>query len=332
MRHALPAPGTLTIMDVSAGGLWLATSDDQPLRIMVRPPGASEDRDVSWLDCSLNERISGDGRSLIFTDQSAGAGRNYMVGFRRTTDRRWFILEKVGPRAVTRRRLGARNSVEQSGQVDAVPDRSGRARRIDRGELKTYNEASWMGDGKSLFVCGNEAGQASRCYVRPVDGGELRPVTPEGIIAGIVSPDGTRAVVQRASGSYLLCSLKGEGEDPRPLQFLEADDQLIRWSPDGKRIWIYKKNKIPTQVDQLDPETGRRELLIEVGPREKVGVQSIISISMSDDPMVYAYTAWEYSSRLSSSRERSDPGVARVLLLSKAEAYNECRWVYPCCV
>lgn len=297
VRQPLQAPGTLTIQDISSEGHWLATSDEEPLRIMVRAPGTAEEQDLSWLDCSLNGRISNDGRFLLFTDQNTDAGEHYMVGFRKTDGSPMIHLGEGTARGLSPDGSWALATIASTpNQLMLYPTGPGGSRRVDHGELETYNDAAWIGDGRSLFVCGNEPDRAFRFYLQSLDDNTLKPVTPEGVIGGIAAPDGARAVVQLASGSYLMCDLTN-GET-RPLAFMNPEDQLVRWSPDGKRIWVFLRNRIPIRVEQVDPESGLRETLTEIVPRETTGVQRIVSISLADDPNVYAYTSWDYSSRL----------------------------------
>ena len=297
MRRPLPTPGTLTVLDVSRDGAWLASSDDLPTRIKVRAPGSSQDLDLSWLDTSINGLISADGRTVVFTDQSGAAGANYAVCIRKTDGSSTIHLGEgtAGPLSPDGRFVLV--------MVPSKPDRlmlyptgPGESRRIDHGELETYSDAAWIGDGKSLFVCGGEPGKASRCYVRSVDGGNLRPVTPEGADEGIVSPDGRFAVVRRVTGEFLMCSL--EGQSAHPIPSLGTNDRLIRWSPDGKALWVFKVNETPTRVERLDLVTGRHDLLQEITPLGTAGFFTIMTISLADDPKAYCYSSWEYSSRL----------------------------------
>jgi hypothetical protein len=287
----------LTIQDVSSGGTWLATSDDMPLRLMVRAPGSTEERDLSWLDATIGGRISGDGRSVTFCDQSDSAGPNYAACIRRTDGSPTVHLGEGNSDGLSPDGAWVLARVQSKpARLMLYPTGPGDPRRIDHGELETYTAAHWIGDGTSLLVCGSAAGHAPRCYVRGVNGGELRPVTPEGVDDGIVSPDGRQAILQGITGNRLMCSL--QGGDARPFPYLGADDAVIRWSPDGKSLWVWKANELPVRIERLDPATGRREFLEEITPLEKAGMLSITSVSLADDPKAYAYVAWEYSSRL----------------------------------
>ena len=52
--------------DVSRTGRWLVTRDDIRYEISVLAPGASAERDLSWLDTSTDPFLSRDGRMLLF--------------------------------------------------------------------------------------------------------------------------------------------------------------------------------------------------------------------------------------------------------------------------
>jgi len=293
VRHPLIVPEGFTPQDVGPAGAWLATSDDTPTRVMGRASGASEERDLSWLDSSGSPVISRDGRTLALSDWGRSAGSNYAV-----------ILRKMdGSPALS---LGEGSALELSPDgkwvlvnVPSTPARlmlyptgPGEPRRLDGGELEAYSDGHWFADGKSLFVCGNAVGKAPRCYVRSVDAKEIHPVTPEGVDQGVVSSDGKSAVVRRVTGEFLLCPL--DGGTPRPLPFLAAGDRLVRFSPDGTKPWVLRGNR----VESVDLTSGRRETILELGVSQGAGMTNMTSITLADDPHAYAYTAAEYSSRL----------------------------------
>jgi serine/threonine protein kinase len=293
LRHPLIVPEGFTPQDVAAGGAWLATSDDTPTRVMGRAPGAAEERDLSWLDSSGSPVISNEGGTLALSDWGRSAGSNYAT-----------ILRKMdGSPALS---LGEGSALEFSPDgkwvlvsVPSTPSRLmvyptgvGEPRRIDAGELEAYSDGHWLADGKSLFVCGNAAGSAPRCYVRSVDAKEIRPVTPDGVDRGVVSPDGKRVVVRRVTGETLLCPV--DGGTPRPLPFIAAVDRLIRFSPDGTKVWVLQGRR----VESVDLAQGRRETILELGASQGAGMTNVTDIALADDPRAYAYTTAEYSSIL----------------------------------
>jgi Tol biopolymer transport system component len=293
IRHPLIVPEGFTPQDVAPGGAWLATSDDTPSRVMGRAPGASEERDLSWLDSSGSPVISRDGGTLALSDWGRSAGSNYAVILRRmdgspalnlgegsaldlSPDSAWVLV----------------NVPSKPARLMLYPTGPGEPRRIDAGELEAYSDGRWLPDGKSIFVCGNAVGKAPRCYIRSTDAPDLRPVTPEGVDGGVVSPDGKSAIVNRVTGETLLCPLSGGA--PRPISFIAANERLARFSPDGTKVWVFHGNR----VESVELATGRRETIAELGVAGGAGMTNVTAIALADDPRAYAYTAAEYSSRL----------------------------------
>ncbi len=299
-RIALESAGGLTIQDVSRDGSWLATRDDSRRGILVRPPGEKSERDLSWLDYSIFPVLSGDGRTLLFTDISEPAGRYYTVCLRKTDgspvlrlgegwgadlspDGKWVLA--VVPTTPQQLRL--------------YPIGAGAVRTLDRGNIEGYDFCgSWFRDGRSVSICGHEPRRGSRCYVQQIVGGPPRPVTPEGTTAALPSPDG-QFVLARSTGPDRSAALYPlSGGPPRPLPFLTADDGIIRWSPDGRSLWIWRSASVPPRIERLNLARARREPIVELASRETAGLLRIGRFSMADDPSVYAYNYWESLSHL----------------------------------
>jgi eukaryotic-like serine/threonine-protein kinase len=293
VRRPLIVPEGLTPQDVAPGGALLATSDDTLTQVLGRAPGATEERNLSWLDSSGSPAISRDGGTLAMTDWGRTAGPNYAVLLRKmdgspalslgegaaldfSPDARWVLV----------------NVPSKPARLMLYPTGPGEPRRIDRGELEAYSEGHWLDDGKSVFVCGNAVGKAPRCYLRAVDAPGLSPVGPEGVDQGSVSPDGKLALVRRVTGEYLACPVNGG--TPRPLPFITADERVIRFSPDGTRAWVRHGRR----VDSVDYQTGRRQTILELPASQGAGMNNVTDITLADDPRAYAYTAAGYSSRL----------------------------------
>ena len=187
--------------DVSRTGRWLVTRDDLRCEISVLAPGASAERDLSWLDVSAYPFLSRDGRMLLFVDESVSAGPNYEVCLRKTDGGPVVRLGEGSPPASRRTGSGRSPSSTRRRSSSIYPTGPGETRRLPRGNLEAYQSASWFPDGKSVLVCGNEAGKASRCYAQDVSGGLPRPVTPEATTNGTVSPDGLQILYSKPGGT-----------------------------------------------------------------------------------------------------------------------------------
>ncbi len=293
----LPSAGSLTVQDVARDGRWLLTRDDQQDRIFVRAPGATADRNLSWLDASQQPLLSADGRLMAFTDAGLDAGPNYATMLRKTDGSPVVRLGDGYPSDLSadgRWVLAIVQSAPQ--QLMLYPTGPGQSRRLDHGEFQSFSAAAFFPDGQRLLVCGNEPGQAPRCYVRPLGDGPLHPVTPEGTDGGFVSPDGRSVVAHLVSGGYRIYPV--DGGAPRAIPSLEPDDQIVRWSDDGRAVFVCDPNEIPMRVDRVDLATGRRELLETIAPADRSGLLSVVGLSLARDPHVYAYQTRDYVSHL----------------------------------
>jgi hypothetical protein len=145
-----------------------------------------------------------------------------------------------------------------------------------------------------LLFCGHEPGRAARCYEQQASGGPSRAVTPEGASFGLPSPDG-RVVLARNAGRWSLYPLAG---GPPVALGLTEEDLVIRWSPDARSLWLRRRAEVPAQIERFDFQTGRREPMEKLAPRDVAGLLGIFSISLADDPSVYAYNYWTESSQL----------------------------------
>jgi serine/threonine protein kinase len=177
-RPVLGSAGGLTMHDVSRTGGWLVTRDEILSGISVLALGETAERDLSWLDGSIDTFLTQDGRVLLFGDESAAAGPNYEVCLRKTDGSPVIRLGEGRPFGFSPDEKWALAVIYAPPQLVIYPTGPGETRRPPRGDLETYHSASWFPDGKSILVVGNEAGKASRCYAQDVSGGPPRAVTP----------------------------------------------------------------------------------------------------------------------------------------------------------
>src|SRR5438045_2684950 len=82
-----------------------------------------------------------------------------------------------------------------------------------------------------IFFAGREDADVRRTYVQDVDGGEPRPVTPDGFVGVVLSPDGKTIATVDRYGEYYLCDT-AEQKEPTPLAGYRDGDVLLQWSAD----------------------------------------------------------------------------------------------------
>jgi Tol biopolymer transport system component len=295
-RIALSGAGGLTMHDVSRTGRWLVTRDDVRTEISVLAPTASAERDLSWLDASTDPFLSPDGTMLLFSNQSASGGPNYGVCLRRTDGGPVVPLGEGRDWGLSPDGKWALAIVHTPPQLVIYPTGPGETRHLPRGDLEAYQTAGWFPDGKSVLVCGNEAGRASRCYAQDVSGGLPRPVTPEATTKGIVSPDGQQILYSKPDGTWLVQRVGGGTAQTAP--GLTTHDQIIRWSADGRSVYVYNPTRVPFRLERLDLASGFRVLMREIAPADRTGVLWIIWASLTDDTRSYAYSYQRMTSQL----------------------------------
>ena len=295
-RVALSSAGGLTMHDISRTGRWLVTRDDLRYEISALAPGASAERDLSWLDASSAPFLSRDGSMLLFNDESAAAGLNYAVCLRKTDGGPVVRLGDGTPYGFSPDGKWALAVIDTPPQLVIYPTGPGETRRLPRGNVEAYQSAGWFPDGKSVLVCGNEPGKASRCYAQDVSGGPPRPVTPEATTNGLVSPDGLQILYSKTGGTYF--TQRAGGGTAQAVPGLTTDDQVIQWSADGRSVYVYRTANVPFRLERLDLASGRRELVREVAPADRTGVLYSVGAALTDDTRFYAYDFKRMTSQL----------------------------------
>jgi len=296
-RLARQSAGLLTIHDIAPDGAWIVTRDDTPTEIWLRRPGDDTETNLSWLDAALEPKLSADGKTVLFTDQSEAAGPNYSATLRPTSGG---AIVRLGEG------WGAGFSVDGKSVLAGVPSTpprimsypvgAGQAVQLDRGQFENISDAYWTPDGTNVLVSGNIAGQPPQCFLLDPGTHEATPVGPEGIREGMPSPDG-KAYIARTQSGWSIFPISGES-DGRAVPSMTTGDHLIRWSPDATAVYAFHRAVVPTPVDRIDVATGSRERFAAVGSGTRAGQLSVLNMSIGDDLKTMAYVTWNYTSVL----------------------------------
>ena len=282
------APAATTLMDVSPDGRVLIVRNDGRRGIAGLGPGDTEEKNLSWLDWSFLDDLSGDGKTILFTEQGEGGGATYST-FVRGTDGSAAVrissgqgdaLSPDGKLALIRRQ-------EKPKTLLLVPIGPGEERSIT--VPIDIVRASWLPDGRRFFFSGVEPGSGARFYVFE-EGGVPKAVTPPGTIAWTqpISPDG-RSFVARVSGQGTMI-YPIEGGEPRAIPSVGPDDVVFGWSAEGDAVWAAREDEMPLRVERVDLETGKRTFLREIMPADDAGVLNIGPVIISPDGRSYAYS------------------------------------------
>ncbi len=287
LRLSFSAPGGVTLEDIAPDGRLLLTRDEQRAGIMALTPGASRERDLSWLDWSLPVDLSPDGSQVVFDEQGEQGGPTYTVAVR---DLRGSPPVPLGE--------GMAGGFSPDGkwvaatvnyaQLVLLPTGAGASRRIDAGGIQQYGHPIlWLRDGRQLVFPGKLPGHETQCFVQNIDGGKPRPVTPEGVTWCHPSPDG-RWIAARDIASSQGRLYPVAGGEPRPIPGLLSGENFA-WTSDPNFMYVHQWIQVPVKIYRLNVVTGQRQFFKEVNPPDMAGLCELGSIILSSDGRSYVY-------------------------------------------
>jgi Tol biopolymer transport system component len=289
-RLLVRAPATLTLHDVSRDGHVLLTRDAWGAGVMALPPGSARERDLSWLDGSTAWDLSADGTTMVIEEswEAGGAARGIYL---RTTDGAPAMRLGEGvPLALSPDKEWVVATSVAGDRMTLLPTGVGQQKALPRGAISNYfPSARWLPNGREIIFSATEAGKRSRIYQQAIDGGDPRPITPEGVYGRItVLPDGRRFVTRGLDRRLAVFPL--DGGAGQPLAGAEASDLPIIASPDGTILYVHASSALPAEVASIDLRSGARRVVRTLLPPDPSGITSILRIVMTPDARSYAYT------------------------------------------
>jgi eukaryotic-like serine/threonine-protein kinase len=292
LRLLVQIPGAVTLMDVSRDGRALISTMNARREIMGLRRGETAERNLSWLDWSFPSDLSPDGEKLLLTEQGAGAGAHYAV----------YLRDMDGSPAI-RLGEGFGGGLSPDGKLAMVigelsparllllPTGPGDARAIPLEDLTAQYSGAWLPDGSGFLIQASRPGHGIQVFLQSLSGGSPRAVSPEGgqvAYGNVVSPDGKLLALVGADGKLALYPL--DGGEPRTVKESGSKDLPLRWSSDGRYIYVQRLGERPAPVDRLDLVSGKREPWKKFLPADSSGVLDIGPILVSPDGLSYAYS------------------------------------------
>lgn len=293
-RELLSAPGTLTLHDVGTGGRALISRDALRAGAVGVAPGENKERDLSWQDWTVPTDISDDGKTMLFIEAGEAGGGDYAVFTRATNGTSAVRLGQGSAYALSpdgKWALVLRQNMSPPDYV-LLPTGVGQQRPVSTGKLIPFI-GEFTADSKQLLFEAHEPGHAARIYMVSVDGGQPRPITPEGFSLGShphsISPDGKRVAVVTTDGIALVPLGGGE---PQPLRGSQAGETPLRWTKDGSALFVGRRGETSCPVTRLDINTGRRTPWKTVTPPDVAGVVGVACprIAADEEHYVFGYT------------------------------------------
>jgi serine/threonine protein kinase len=303
-------PSWLGLRDIASDGRVLLYTGEGRSQAVGRAAGATREQDLSWREQSYVSDISADGQWIAFTEADVFEGEiaaghpEYLVAIRK--------LDGSSPV-----KLGEGNAGRFSPdgkwvsswwntrppKVTLLPTGAGDPRSISLPEIDRIAGAGpgFFPDAQHLWLNAAEPGHSARAYVLDVRGGKPHPVTPEGVLAQGVSPDGKSLIVTDLEDRLVL--LPTDGGSARTIPGLEPGLHFVQWGPGGESIYVQDEHKLPNPIVQVDLRTGHKRTVRQLAPAdasEVVPVNGFLvqGVNISPDGESYAYWYFRASSRL----------------------------------
>ena len=291
-RLVTVVPGDLELDDISKDGRLLVAHHTLFEILMGRGAGDAKERDLAWLDASGPADLSSDGKTLLFLEFGQGGGSTPSVYVRKTDGSAAVRLGEGRPFAISPDGTRVLVRVDPPGSLPhlaLLPTGPGETTPVANSRFVGFDWALWLPDGKRIVFSAAEKDRPSRLYVRDLQGGKERPISPEGVIlqetARTVSPDGKSVLAFAGNGKAFLYPI--DGGDPRPVAGLNPDDRPIQWTVDGRFLYVVRREEVPVRIWVLDPATGSRTLFKEVSPAEPT--ETIFYFLITPDGQSYIY-------------------------------------------
>jgi dipeptidyl aminopeptidase/acylaminoacyl peptidase len=285
-------PGSLTLRDISKTGVILLTHDNVRKGIIGLGAGQLREREFSWLEWSIPMDLSDDGATLLFNEQGQATGDQYAVCLRKTDGSPVIRLGDGVPRSLSPDGQWVVSSFMQPGApMTLLPTGTGQPRPLSSPPFSSRGAAHWLPDGRTIVFAGTEVGKSRRIYLQHIDGGALRAISPpELAFTGyILSADGKTVIARGQDKKLTRLPIDGGPASPFAFPADLADLTLIRFSGDGRSLFVRDNGRIPVGVYRFDVASGRKELVRELSPGDPAGLQAISTILLSSDGRYYAY-------------------------------------------
>ena len=292
LRVVTRVPGGLKLHDIARNGRVLLARESYRAGILGLPGGETRERDLSWLDYSFAADLAPDGKTLLFDEEGEAGGSNYMVYLRKFDGTPAVRLGEGSALGLSPDQSWALASLPQANSPFLLlPTGTGSPKKIALESISPEQSAAWMPDSRHIVFAGSEKGHDLRLWIQGIDEARPRAITPEGILTAIpgfaISPDGKFVAAIASHHQAELFPI--DGSAPRPLPTVQPGEFPVRFSGDGKSLYVWKRGEVPAPITRIDVASGRRELWKNLIPVDPAGVERISNVVLAPDAGAYAY-------------------------------------------
>lgn len=294
-RQVLTVPGGLVLNDVAGDGRVLVTHTTERTIVMVSTRQHSEEQNLAWLDNTEFFRFSKDGAQILLGDESRASGSRHASflrnvdgssavrvgegdGIALSPDGEW-VLSRIPPDELVLLPIGA-GEIRRLTVSSAHPSGEHASKTVIRADLP----ADWLPDGKHIAYVGDD----SRTHLLDLEGKDTA-LTPTGTSGYLPTADGKSVLVRSTNGNFELYPVGGG--DPAPFPYLQASDQPVRFSSDGKEIFVRNSAKgVPgINIYRVNLTNGTRSLLWHLQAPNTTLSNEVALVDVTPDGTGYAY-------------------------------------------
>ncbi len=283
--------GDLAIFDTARNGKVLLSRALNQREMMFGRMGEAREHDLSWFDWSLPIDMLPSGKELLFSETGLGSGSTYGVFVRGTDGSPAVRIGDGGPQSLSPdAKLVLVHTQTSPPQTVLLPTGAGEPKTLRFGAVEG-DVALFFPDSRRVLLEGHEPGHGARLFVTDIDTSPPRPISGEGVHLNgdnPISADGRSVTATGRDGKSYVYPV--EGGAPRAIPGLTEDDEISRWAPDGKSLYVFRHGELPAKIVRLDLATGKREAWKEVMPSDPAGVVTITPILLTPDGKNYAYS------------------------------------------
>ena len=290
-RVVLESPGSLRLWDAAEDGRVLMSRDDERMSVVGQGPGALGEKDLSVFDTAGLAAVSADGTRLLFGDRHGV----YLRETEGSAPIRLGISDVFADDLSPDGRLVLATSAKRDRLV-VIPVGPGDVEHLPDQGVESYASARWFPDGKHILFTTVERGSNDgagaegqlRSFVTDRAGSRPQPITPPGIYALALAPDGRRFAVRGASPGIATWALGATAAEP--IDGSHPEDRPVGWSEDGGALWVFQRGKVPAEIVRLEIESGRRTVWKTLVPPDPAGVFSINDVRVTPRGHAYFYS------------------------------------------
>jgi serine/threonine protein kinase/Tol biopolymer transport system component len=291
-RVVTRAPGVLTLQDIAGDGRVLLNHASE--RIGMYGLGADgKGRNLSWLDWSRAPCLSDDGGTVAFTEEAEGGGPGYSVYLRKTDGSSAVRLGEGEAIALSPDGKWVLSAIVRLDPTPLVllPTGAGEPKPLPKDSIHHDAEpAAFFADGRRIVFVGSEPGHGRRTWVQDLEGGKARPVTPEGVVGTVLSPDGRLVAARGPDQKVALYPI--DGGPAQPVEGIEPNSVLLRWSADPRFLYASSgiRGALVAKVYRVEIASGRREVWKEFSLPDPTGLSGIGCSAITPDGKTLVFT------------------------------------------